>query len=92
MHLIVRPAKFEKERSNTYNVGVSEMRHWNANEAKIEARSLPVPGCNQRGKMLQRSLKRRSQAKFQCGIPEVMSFVVMDVKSCVKTCKYFRKP
>ncbi len=63
----------------------------NANEAEIEARSLQVPGCNQRGKMLWRSLERWSRAGFQCRIPEVTSLVVMDMKSCVKTCKYFRK-
>ncbi len=32
----------------------------NANEAEIEAHSLQVPGCNQRGKMLRQLLKRRS--------------------------------
>ncbi len=62
------------------------------NEAEIEACSLPVPRWNQRGKMLRQSLKRWSRAEFQCRIPEVTSFVVMDAKSCVKTCKYFRKP
>ncbi len=42
-------------------------------------------------KPLRQSLKRRSRAEFQCGIPEVMSLVVMDAKSCVKLCKYSRK-
>ncbi len=34
--------------------------------------------------MLRRSFERWSRAEFQCGIPEVTSFVVMDAKSCVK--------
>ncbi len=49
------------------------------------------PDVNQRGKMFRQSFKRQSQAEFQCGIPEVTSLVVMDMKSCVKNCKYSRK-